>query len=90
MRSSRTKIKGKIGLIESGTGLIVGEANLIGCSPHPVPKLEYLKLFHQIENLDLLDKWHYAWYLEKAKRYNKPIPYTHPKGAVIWVKNPFN
>ncbi|GAF99913.1 unnamed protein product, partial [marine sediment metagenome] len=28
----------------------------------------------------------YAWVLEKAKRYDEPIPYTHPLGAVIWVK----
>ena len=29
MRSRNTKIRGKIGLIESGTGLIVGEAKIV-------------------------------------------------------------
>jgi hypothetical protein len=30
MRTTRTKVTGKIGLIESGTGLIIGEAEIIG------------------------------------------------------------
>ena len=38
MRSARTNITGRIGLIESGTGLIVGEAELTGCSERPVSK----------------------------------------------------
>jgi len=86
MRTSKTKITGRIGLIESGTGLIIGEAVLMGCSKAAVPKHEALIKYHKIENLELLDKWKYAWFLTKAKRHEKPIPYKHPKGAVIWVK----
>lgn len=26
-----------------------------------------------------------TWVLDNAKRYDTPIPYVHPKGAVIWV-----
>jgi len=85
MRSTRTKITGKIGLIESGSGMIVGEANLIGCSESPIPKDKFFQIFHKVEDLDLLDKWKWAWILMDAKRYEKPIPYTHPQGAVIWV-----
>jgi hypothetical protein len=85
MRTTRTKITGKIGLIESGTGLIVGEAELIGCSENPVSKSEDLIKYHKVEDLDLLDKWKWAWILCEAKRYANPIPYEHPQGAVIWV-----
>lgn len=85
MRSTRTNITGTIGLIEAGTGMIVGEANLFGCSDRTVPKEEGLIKYHKIEDLDLLDKWKWAWFLSKAKRYENPIPYKHPKGAVIWV-----
>ena len=86
MRSSKTSITGKIGLIESGTGLIIGEVNLIGCSERVVPKSKGLIKYHKVEDLQLLDKWKYAWFFSDAKRYKKPIPYKHPRGAVIWVK----
>jgi hypothetical protein len=85
MRATRTNITGRIGLIESGTGLIVGEAELIGCADRPVPKHKDLIKYHKIEDLDLLDKWKWAWFISNAKRYDKPIPYNHPQGAVIWV-----
>jgi len=88
MRSTKTKIRGRICLIEAGSGLIVGEAKLIGCSERPILKIPELVKYHKVENLDLLDKWRYAWILEGAKRYEKPIPYDHPPGAVIWVNVP--
>ena len=85
MRATRTRITGKIGLIESGTGLIMGEAEITGCSERPVPKHKDLIKYHKVENLELLDKWKWAWFLSGAKRYDKPKPYKHPRGAVIWV-----
>jgi hypothetical protein len=86
MRTTKTSITGTIGLIESGTGLIVGEANLIGCSHIPIkPDDKYVDL-HKVEDVKLLKKWKYPWILSDAKRYEKPIPYKHPRGAVIWVK----
>jgi hypothetical protein len=86
MRANRTKITGKIGLIESGSGLIVGEAELIGCSDFPILKHKEFIKYQKVEDLSLLDKWKWAWVISRAKRYEKPISYKHPKGAVIWVK----
>ena len=87
MRSTKTNIRGKIGLIESGSGLIVGEAVLTGCGK---PLNEFTALitaeYHQVTDLDLLIKWKYPWSFDDVKKYDKPIPYKHPKGAVIWVK----
>lgn len=86
MRSIKTKITGKIGLIEAGSGLIVGEAVLLGCLDTPIePNSKYFDK-HKVEDVDLLKKWKYPWLLADAKRYDKPIAYKHPQGAVIWVK----
>lgn len=86
LRTTQTSIRGRIGLIESGSGLIVGEVNLIGCSVRKIPKSKDLIKYHKVEDLELLDKWKWAWFLYDARRYEKPIPYEHPRGAVVWVK----
>lgn len=43
------------------------------------------KHLHQVDDLEKLDKWKYPWCIEDAKRYDRPMPYKHPQGAVIWV-----
>lgn len=85
MRSRPTRITGKIQLIESGSGTIVGEAVLINGQNKPIaPDLKHFDK-HKIDDISLLKKYKYPWILQNAKRYKKPIPYNHPKGAVIWV-----
>jgi hypothetical protein len=86
MRATRTKVRGKIGLIESGTGLIVGEVEIFTCHGPISPSKDFTMYeYHKVKDLSLLRKWKYAWALKNAKRYDKPIPYKHPRGAVIWV-----
>lgn len=87
MRSTRTNIRGRVGLIEAGSGLVYGEVDLVGCGnaisdAHAVEMMEY----HQVDNLELLKKWKYPWFLSNPVRYKEPVPYDHPAGAVIWVK----
>jgi len=36
-------------------------------------------------DLQLLEKWRFPWVLENARRFETPIPYKHPRGAMIWV-----
>lgn len=86
MRSSPTKIRGRIGLIESGSGLIVGEVTIIDCFRPSWSLVRHGRAFHQVKDVKQLEKWPWAWVLRDAKRYDKPIPYSHPQGAVIWVK----
>lgn len=90
MRSAPTKIRGKIGLIESGTGMIIGTAEIVGVKTAPRHYKEFALTFtrHRIpfNQRHLIDKWPYAWVLEDAQALDEPIPYDHPKGAVIWVK----
>ncbi len=68
-RSAATRVRGTIGIIESGTGQIIGQVELYDCQPG-----EY--------------EGCYNWYLRNGKRYKTPIPYRHPRGAIIWVKCP--
>ena len=43
-----------------------------GISPDEMHIIKYEKIF--------------AWVLEDAKRYDVPEPYTHPQGAITWVR----
>jgi len=84
MRSRPTKIRGTVGFIEAGSGLIVGSAEIT--NSFKIDNKPFFVIHHKVKDLSLIDKWSYAWVLSNAKRFDKPIPYTHPKGAVIWVK----
>ncbi len=87
MRSRSTNIRGRIGLIEQGTGLIVGECVLQGVGESIKNfNIGYGYQLHKISDLELLDRWHIPWILSDVKRYVKPVPYSHPKGAVVWVR----
>lgn len=87
MRSTQTKVRGTIALIEQGTGLIVGQVELVD-SPGDLTPSYVLNNHekHLVDNHKLLNKWRYPWILDKAIRYDKPIPYNHPQGAVVWVR----
>jgi hypothetical protein len=89
MRSSKTSVRGRIGLIEAGSGLIVGETFLVGCG-EPInfdgEHIDYTYPLHQVKDSNLLKKWNTPWVLEGSFRYKFPIPYKHHAGAVIWVK----
>lgn len=87
MRSQSTSVRGRIGLIEQGTGLIVGECWLDGVGQSVKSfNLGYGHHYHKVDNFELLQKWHIPWLLSRPKRYETPISYNHPKGAVTWVK----
>lgn len=90
LRGGATRITGRIGLIASGTGLVVGEAILAGCrGPLSRGDLAEAVARHRVgfdwENCDLPYRNVYAWEMEVARRYPVPLSYRHPQGAVIWV-----
>ena len=89
MRSRRTNIRGSIGLIEAGTGLIKGKCDLVDSLGPISPELrsDYFSWLRIPDGpAGLADKYCYPWVLKNAVRFDDPIPYDHPKGAVIWVK----
>ena len=85
MRTTRTKNTGLIHIIESGTGMVVGEVEITGW--HKISDEEKTSAIdkHLVNDSSLLTKWNFAWHLKNAKSYDKPIPYSHKPGAVIWV-----
>lgn len=90
MRSTRTKIRGRIALIEAGTGLVVGEAEItrVQKAPTSYRARHFTRCFHRIpeDQYAKMDKWCWAWVLSQVCRFDEPIPYKHHQGAVIWVK----
>lgn len=91
IRSSDTHKRGRIELAESGTSLIKGYCEIDNSYPiEDEEHWEQLRQFHQVDiSWDELKKRYkhpYAWTLINVRKYETPIKYTHPKGAVIWVK----
>ena len=85
MRSRPTKIRGRIGLIEAGSGLVVGECDIYSSKKIPDKFMEICKYLHLTNHR--IHNYRWAWGLWNPIRYKTPIPYKHPKGAVIWVKH---
>lgn len=99
IRRTATKIRGKIMLIESGSEMIVGECEVKDsialneavwydnfyrhqvCNPLLLPEVQCCPW----AILQMRYKKPHAWVLANIKQYEKPIPYKHPQGAVIWV-----
>lgn len=94
IRGSCTNKRGKIYLLESKTGLIKGEADLIDCIELDLVDFtrneHHHKIPSQIHNNQLPYSRTYAWVLQDIHKYNVSIPYKHPRGAVIWVNLPRN
>lgn len=87
LRGNNTKIRGTIGIVISGTKQVYGTVDLIDCLPLNKEYYENNKEKHKV-NLryeELPYKNTYGWILENHKLYDKPIPYNHKKGCVIWV-----
>lgn len=87
IRGCNCKHRGIIGLIESGSGKIVGIANLTASAYLNRENWEKLYSSHKVPlSYDKLPyKKPHGWSISNARRID-PIPYSHPQGAVIWVK----
>lgn len=86
LRSRNTSRRGVICLIESGSGLIRGLADL--SSTIKLDKTSYddnYKL-HRVSIPYEDCRWNrYAWEFDSVEVLDHPIAYQHPQGAVIWV-----
>ncbi len=80
MRSKPTNLRGKIGLIEQGTGLIVGEVELVGCKKQSGKSLKSrrsISLHCCDPDFLISHNYFYAWEIVNARKYNTSIKYTH-------------
>lgn len=91
IRGSASKIRGRIALIEKGTGTVVGTCHLVEVRG----PLKFSELKANAKRLNakpseitggLPYKRTHAWVLAGARRLAKPVKYKHPSGAIIWVK----
>ena len=86
IRGSNTKIRGRIALIQSGSGLVVGECDLVDSFPLDLETYKQSEKFHRIKDTEILPyKKTHAWVILNVVRYNSPKTYKHPNGAIIWV-----
>ena len=86
IRGCKTNIRGKIELIQSGSGLVVGSCEIIDCKELTLEDYKNNIDKHNIQDIDSLPyKKTYAWILTNAKRYETSRRYRHPNGAIIWV-----
>lgn len=88
LRGSNTRIRGTIGIIKSGSKMVYGTVDLIDCVSIRTEQ-EYIKytdkhkVTYNFKNIPYKNL--YGWVFENFKKYDKPIPYKHKQGCVVWV-----
>lgn len=87
IRGHNTKIRGEIYLIQSGTKHIYGQCVIEDCIKLNLDSYKKNTNKHCILNeLESLPyKNTFAWVISNVRKFDKPIPYNHPNGAIIWV-----
>lgn len=88
IRGCDTKKRGTILLIESGGGNIIGCTDLYGTICLQQSAYDNLKKEHKVDipYESLPYQRVYGWQFRNAVRFQHPIPYTHPKGAIRWIR----
>ncbi|MCM1234512.1 MAG: ASCH domain-containing protein [Ruminococcus flavefaciens] len=87
IRGTGTNMDGRVGVIFSGTGKIYGSVDIIGSGTFDEWEFAHCWEKHRLpgEYKDLPYKDPHSWILGNAIWYREPVPYEHPRGAVIWV-----
>ncbi len=90
IRGAATHVRGPIAIAQGGTGLIVGTAVLSDCLG-PLTLDQYREAWRQRGGGDHPEApspypLAFAWVMTHPSALRMPIPYSHPSGAVIWVK----
>jgi ASCH domain. len=90
IRGSATKVRGRVGIAKSGTGMIFGSVEVFGSREVTLSDLLHSESLPPDEHemfarVGQVYKQPHAWELRDAVVYDNPVPYRHPQGAVIWV-----
>ena len=90
IRGCDCKRRGLILLVESGSGQIVGCAEIADSAKLTKADFEKTALQHRVDIPYECLPYHavYGWKLKNAKRFKEPVSYDHPKGAIRWVRVP--
>jgi hypothetical protein len=90
MRSRSTRIRGRIGLIRKGSGLVVGVADIVGCLP-PLGAEEFASARDrhgvpaEMDEAVLAAGWCIPWVLENVRRLEASVLAGQRSGQVTWV-----
>jgi hypothetical protein len=90
IRGTRTSKRGRIGLIKSGTGTVIGVTDLVGVvGPLTISELAANASKAGFAKNERVTRLPYprtfAWVLQEPLCLKQPVGYVHPYGAVIWV-----
>jgi hypothetical protein len=92
LRRGPTNVRGRIALIRSGSGLIIGTVRVVDCIKLNATDIRRNVKKHGVPAHSALayakDGVLYAWVFAEPKLFRTPRPYKHPSGAVIWVNLP--
>ncbi len=87
IRGAPTHKRCHIHLAQSGTGLLFGTVRVVKCFEIKHEDLPLHVEKHCIQDCTAVRYARvYAWVLEGAERSATPRKYTHPKGAITWVR----
>ncbi len=88
IRSCNTKYRDHLHLAQSGGGgQIIGRCKIIASFEVTKTYLHKHVDKHRIKNLNSITYSRpYVWVLRQPIRYEKPFVYSHPLGAVVWVR----
>ena len=94
IRGRPTQIRGPVAIVKSGTGRVFGTVNLARVlgplqlddltSAPELPAAER----DEFENQGLPYGKTYAYVFTNPRWFDRPVPYSHPSGAVTWVRLP--
>jgi hypothetical protein len=86
VRGNATKVRGRVALIESKSGHVVGVADIVDVvGPLSLAQLHRASKRTGFRPTRIPYATTYGWVIANARRLTTPIPYRHPSGAVIWV-----
>ena len=86
----RTHKRERVALAQSGTPLLLGNVEIIGCvkiddvllrantTKHGVPLHRHAEIVSDYKNI-------FAWEIARHRRYTTPILYTRAKGRMTWI-----
>ena len=90
IRSRPTNIRGPIGLIRSGSGLVVATGEVVDCrGPLSFQEFKRNALRAGWKPAEITQRPYpttYAWVLNNVKVLPTPLAYRHPRGTITWVK----
>ena len=90
IRSSNTKLRGRVALASTETKLLHGDVEIVDCTPLSRKDFAANVPQHRVEDPETAAKVHkykkiFAWHMARPRTYANPAPFPNPTGSVIFV-----